>query len=1013
MTHLYKNGSSVSAISLFTCRSKDDPGPKGFGNKYRTLKCSVICFLLWIVVATVLPANSFATDIYLAPIASGSANGIGGWGNAANATTYLSALYVTPPAAGTHIYIKTGSYSMPNNPGGNLTILLNFDDILIQGGFPLSATGTDISGYNPVTNTTTITGSSGSWVNALFSSNTATVKKVTIKGLTLLAGNVTNNIFGPNSLASNGAIFAGDFTFTDITSSNQDRPTGYGLFFLFRFTAGTSSLTLNNCYFANNSNGTQGGSVIQDSGHSGTGQIPVTINNCSFVNNNTFGSNNSWGGAISIVANSLYNINDSYFCSNTAALEGGAIGIGSTAATNAVLNVTRSTFYNNHTTTVNGHNGGAIFAQVGTLHIKNSNFYQNYTTGGGTDPFQLGGAGGAIAQATSAGISTIDGCVFYKNYVNSASATSASSSISGGGAVALGRPVTASGTFSVTNNKFVGNYSTYNNPAFADALGGALVAQKCTINDLSGNVFYQNYIRNNSSLTNIKGSDFAAFGTGVAIQNITNNTLQLAAISDYTPVALYSFVAPNTFGNQAPGNDGGVGNPTPSSCPTGISFTDDFVTIPDFNVTYTNVPVSGDVSTNDIKPTGFSYGTPVAQAGNPAGAVVTLTMNATGGYTFESNTPGVYHYDVPFCFPSSPCTIETLTITVLDKNTANPPVANPDYAYGMGAASGSGPPITSHVITNDGTGNLNGVLGAPTLTSPAPAATTGTIAVSGNDVIFTPAAGFYGEYVATYQVCEMPGGLCATTTASFYVKSPAETNSTFADDDYISTPMNTTVSGNVKTNDSDVEGNVQSVTPQSTGVTGKGSLVLAADGSYTFTPSSGFTGPVHFTYETCDNGSPSKCAMATLYVMVMAVPDLTPAILNDGTALIQGTSRDNVIIITNLGSTTTGVITINIPKMTPNFTVSIPAGSTMMDVFGGTAVNNSNWTITQQATRFVLTSNTGVTIPNNGSLAIGVKVTAIGLPNASGNLSVRIVFGSGGGEAPTTNNDDNNTYTVN
>jgi hypothetical protein len=101
----------------------------------------------------------------------------------------------------------------------------------------------------------------------------------------------------------------------------------------------------------------------------------------------------------------------------------------------------------------------------------------------------------------------------------------------------------------------------------------------------------------------------------------------------------------------------------------------------DFNVTDINVPVSGSVATNDVVPAGTSYGTPVAETTNPAGA--TMTMNADGTYEFKATEPGVYTYLVPVCAPgqTEDCPMSLLQITVLESILkVNAPVINPDFS---------------------------------------------------------------------------------------------------------------------------------------------------------------------------------------------------------------------------------------------------------------------------------------------------------------------------------------------
>lgn len=439
-------------------------------------------------------------------------------------------------------------------------------------------------------------------------------------------------------------------------------------------------------------------------------------------------------------------------------------------------------------------------------------------------------------------------------------------------------------------------------------------------------------------------------------------------------------------------------------------------TNPDVNSTLINVPVPGNVSTNDKVPTGSTYGTPALQSG-PAGSNPSITMNSDGTYTFVADKAGVYIYNVPVCVPSqpSPCPTTRLSVTVLDPaiNT-NAPVANVDIA-----TTRLNTAVTVKTLANDAAGNSTTALVPSTVTvTSAPLHGTTSVNSTTGDITYTPANGFTGNDTLTYQVCDnQVPAKCATARQVFTTLPAAATNTTSAADDYKIVQVNATGSGNVKTNDVDPEGDTQTVTPQTTTLAGKGTLVLMADGSYTFTPVSGFTGPADFVYTTCDNGTPQACAAATLHVLVKpgaGLPDLTPSIFNDGTTLVRNSVRDNVIRIFNIGAdATTSTITFTIPKMLPAFEITIDPNTTSMNVFGGMAVNNSDWTITEQATRYVFTSKPGVVIPAGGASSIGLQVKAVGVVNSTGNLSIRIVFGTGGGETPINNNNDNNTYSVN
>jgi len=504
----------------------------------------------------------------------------------------------------------------------------------------------------------------------------------------------------------------------------------------------------------------------------------------------------------------------------------------------------------------------------------------------------------------------------------------------------------------------------------------------------------------------------------ITAQNTTvagKGTLVLMADGSFTFTPVNGFSGPVNFTYTTTDN----GTPTASAMATiyVLVAPAQSSTNPDFNSTFVNVHVQGDVHTNDKVPAGTTYGNSPALLSSPPGAHPFIIMNSDGTYDFVSDVVGVYVYNVPVCVPgqAAPCPPSRLTITVLDANSnSNAPVANVDVASTRLNTS-----VTLKSLANDHAGSPAYSL-VPSSVVVVTAAAHGTTSVNTTtgDITYTPNAGFVGRDTLRYQVCDnQVPAKCAQADQIITVRDNNSTNSTDAADDYNIIQMNTVGTGNVKINDSDPEGNAQTVTPQNTTVAGKGTLVLSANGDYSFTPVINFTGPVDFPYTTTDNGTPAASAMATLHILVQppsALPDLTPSIFNDGTTLIQQTTRDNVIRIFNIGQgATTAPVIFTIPKMLPAFQITINPNETFMDVFGGTTVNNAEWTIVEQESRYVLTSKPGVVIPAGGYKDIGVKVKAVGIKNSTGNLSVQIVFGTGGGETPYNNNTDNNTYSTN
>lgn len=414
---------------------------------------------------------------------------------------------------------------------------------------------------------------------------------------------------------------------------------------------------------------------------------------------------------------------------------------------------------------------------------------------------------------------------------------------------------------------------------------------------------------------------------------------------------------------------------------------------PDFNVTQINVPVPGNVNTNDKVPAGTTYGPTATPGGsNPTGG--TLTLNPDGTYTFTGTSVGVYTYDIPVCVPDVPCTSVPLVITVTDpKILTNPPVANTDIAAITGAPANPGS-VTIKVKANDGSGNKGGTLGDPVPTTPAH----GTVSVVGGDVVYTPAAGYYGPDMFTYTICETPSALCATATVYVTVKQPGATNTTSAADDYVNTTAGTNATGNVSTNDTDPEGDAQTVAPQ-TITNASGTFTLLADGSFTFAPAAGFTGPLDFAYTTCDAGTPSGCASATLHLLVNPVfPDLTPNITVSPSSIVGLANiiiRVRVIEINNVP--TSGSLTLNI-RESSDWVIGITAGT----VINGWTYNGIVGIQHQFTSNVVLqNSNSQLNIPatfnSNGSSGEYVFTTSI--PSGSG------------GQGLVPNNSDQETVT--
>ncbi len=366
-----------------------------------------------------------------------------------------------------------------------------------------------------------------------------------------------------------------------------------------------------------------------------------------------------------------------------------------------------------------------------------------------------------------------------------------------------------------------------------------------------------------------------------------------------------------------------LGSPCAAAVVTYALTVNQFNTNPDINATFINVPVPGDVHTNDQVPSGTTYGTPVLVS-SPSGSSPVLPMNPDGTYIFTGNLAGVYVYIVPVCVAGTTvpsCPTELLTITVEDVINPNPPVANTDIA-----TTQQGSPVTLHTLANDAAGNPGGVLvpSSVTITTP-PSLGEGTASVdptTGN-ITFTPASGFTGVVTYTYRVCDntTPTALCGTAIQQVTVLPPTGQNNTEAADDYKETsqgvPLTVAAATGVLANDTDPQGNIQTViTTTAMTVSGKGTVTISANGSYVFVPVPGFTGPVSFVYTINDNGTPVASASATLHILVTNC--IPPLVTN--TPLTQ--------TICSGGSTTLVTLTSNVAGATLAWTATATAGVT-------------------------------------------------------------------------------------
>ena len=409
---------------------------------------------------------------------------------------------------------------------------------------------------------------------------------------------------------------------------------------------------------------------------------------------------------------------------------------------------------------------------------------------------------------------------------------------------------------------------------------------------------------------------------------------------------------------------------------------------PDVNVTGINVAVSGKLTTNDIIPAGTTYGQPGTNAANPTGA--TITVNADGSYTFTSTNPGKYIYYVPVCAAgqTTGCPVSPLEITVLDPlAVTDKPVANNDIATAK-----PGVPSTINILANDAAGNAGGTLNIASVSIASVPKHGVAVVNSDGTITYTPAAGYIGTDSVLYNVCDesSPTPLCQTAVIYFTVVPASAPSITTAVDDYASVLASTggtnAVSGNVLTNDNNSGGASLTASLVAGPTNAQGSFTMNANGSYTFTPTAGFSGPVDITYTVCTGATPANCATATIHILVEPAqvlnPDAATAYINilttgnistndviqPGSTFAQPTQQSGATITMNTDgsydftATEPGTYTYVISVCAPGQTTNCPTENLVITVPVNILVNDA-------ATAYV-------NIPQPGSIATNNTVPA-------------------------------------
>lgn len=347
------------------------------------------------------------------------------------------------------------------------------------------------------------------------------------------------------------------------------------------------------------------------------------------------------------------------------------------------------------------------------------------------------------------------------------------------------------------------------------------------------------------------------------------------------------------------------------------------VTFIDKNSAYKDSTVTGEVLTNE---NGFGLSLEVTSidgtAVSPSGTTVTtsqggsLTINASGSYSYTpaNGFIGTDSMEYTTCndYITPICKVEYLIIDVIGVPDPTIPGGNgiigvPDKMITWGDTvsinllsndfdpewdsllfSGVKDPLNPGTLINPG--SITTIPGKTYGGTPVSDAGDLNVAEDGK-VEFIPTPGFTGRIELHYEVCDtVTPPACTIELLEIEVLDSAGSvldlsdNPPVAGEDFAATDKNTPVSGNYFGNDYDLNNpdaitvNGSLVNPagsktsiQTLTTKNSGTIILNSDGSFDYTPATGFVGNDEVIYEICDTTSEVQCTKATIHILVAPI----------------------------------------------------------------------------------------------------------------------------------------------
>ncbi|MBD9387908.1 tandem-95 repeat protein [Agrobacterium sp. AGB01] len=421
-----------------------------------------------------------------------------------------------------------------------------------------------------------------------------------------------------------------------------------------------------------------------------------------------------------------------------------------------------------------------------------------------------------------------------------------------------------------------------------------------------------------NGLAIVTGGSVAVTGGTVTLN--TNGTLTFNPTANYNGNPSFTYTISDGQGGTATATVNGT--VTPVQDPP-IATGDTFTTLED-------TPTTIAVLANDSDPDGDPLtiiqinGTAISSGATVAVTGGTITLNANGTLTF--NPTANYNGSTSFTYTISDGQGGTATATV---NGTITPVNDAPVAVDDTFTTLEDTATTINVRGNDSDVDgdaltITQINGTAIVTGATVSVTGGTVTLNANGTLtFTPTPNYNGNPSFTYTISDGNGGTATATvngTVTPINDAPVAVNDTFT------TPEDTAITFDVRSNDSDADGDALTVTAingtaittgQSVAITG-GTVRLDADGRLSFTPNANYHGPINFTYTVSDGTAFANATVSGTVTPVNDAPtssDISISTQEDTpfNGTLVATDVDGDAVTFSLGTTTPahGTVTIN------------------------------------------------------------------------------------------------------